>query len=396
MDIKNFYLNTPMSRSEYMRLKIGDIPNDVIQHYNLHDVTTPDGHVYFEILKGMYGLPQAGIIAQDLLATRLKAHGYTQSETTPGLWKHAWRPISFSLVVGDFRVKYVGKEHARHLLQMVEQYYQCSHETQGERYCGLTIKWDYPGKKVHLSMPGYVEKALKRFQHPPPKVKQDQPHPHISKTYDAKVQHATAPDKTSLLDKKGKKFIQEVTGVFLFLARAVDSTMLTPLSTIASEQVAPTEKTMQKCLQFLDYAASQDDAIVTYRASDMKLAIHSDASYLSEPKARSRTGGHMFMARTEEIPINNGAVLNISQIIKAVMSSAAEAKLGALFINAKTAVSMRRTLKELGHPQPRTPIQTDNATAHALLTNKILPKALKAMDMRFHWLRCRDMQNQYR
>jgi hypothetical protein len=153
---------------------------------------------------------------------------------------------------------------------------------------------------------------------------------------------------------------------------------------------------MQDCLQFLDYAASQDEAIVTYRASDMKLAIHSDASYLSEPKARSRAGGHMFMAGSEEIPINNGAVLNISQIIKAVMSSAAEAELGALFINAKTAVSMRQTLEEMGHPQPRTPIQTDNSTAHALLTNRILPKALKAMDMRFNWLRCRDAQGQYR
>jgi hypothetical protein len=153
---------------------------------------------------------------------------------------------------------------------------------------------------------------------------------------------------------------------------------------------------MEKCLQFLDYAATQDDAILTYKASDMILAIHSDASYLSEPKARSRAGGHMFMAGEDEIPINNGAVLNISQIIKSVMSSAAEAELGALFINAKIAVSMRKTLEELGHPQTRTPIQTDNSTAHALLTNKILPKALKAMDMRFHWLRCRDAQGQFR
>jgi hypothetical protein len=128
--------------------------------------------------------------------------------------------------------------------------------------------------------------------------------------------------------------------------------MLTPLSALASKQAAPTENTMQDCLQFLDYVASQEDAIVTYRASDMKIAIHSNASYLSEPKACSRAGGHMFMAVTEEIPINNGAVLNISQIIKAVMSSAAEAELGALFINAKTAVSMQQTLKELGHPQP--------------------------------------------
>jgi hypothetical protein len=219
--------------------------------------------------------------------------------------------------------------------------------------------------------------------------------PSRQKEYGAKEQFAKLPDDAPPLDKAGKKFIQEVTGVFLYLARAVDGTMLTPLSALASEQSALTEATMEKCLQFLDYAASQEDAILTYNASDMMLAIHSDASYLSKPKARSRAGGHMFLAGKEEIPLNNGAVLNILQIIKAVMSSAAEAELAALFINAKTAVSMRQTLEELGHPQTRTPMQTDNSTAHALLTNKILPKVLKAMDMRFHWLRCRDAQGQY-
>ncbi len=117
--------------------------------------------------------------------------------------------------------------------------------------------------------------------------------------------------------------------------------MLTALSSLMSQQAASTERTMQKCLQFLDYAASQKDAIVTYQASDTRLAIHSNASYLSEPKARSRAGGHMFMAGNEDIPINNGVVLNIWQIIRAVMSSAAEAKLGALFINAKTTVSLQ-------------------------------------------------------
>ena len=105
-------------------------------------------------------------------------------------------------------------------------------------------------------MPKYIENGLKRFQHPPPIVKQNQPNPHVHKTYGAKVQYAKEPDDSIPLDKLGKKFIQEVTGVFLFLARAVDSTMLTPLSALASEQAAPTEKTMQKCLQFLDYAAS--------------------------------------------------------------------------------------------------------------------------------------------
>jgi hypothetical protein len=254
----------------------------------------------------MYGLPQAGIIEQELLAKRLKEHGYSQSETMPGLWKHKWRPIIFSLVVNDFGVKYIGKEHAQHLLQMVQKYYKCLLKEEGERYCGLTIKWDYPGKKVHPLMPLYAKNGLKKFQHPPPIVPQDQPNPHVHKTYGAKVQHAKANDDSPPLDKAGEKYIQEVTGVFLFLARAVDLTMLTPLSAIVSKQAAPTENTMQTCLQFLDYAALQEDAIITYQASDMKLAIHSNASYLSEPKARSRAGGHMFMAGMEEIPINNG------------------------------------------------------------------------------------------
>jgi hypothetical protein len=125
------------------------------------------------------------------------------------------------------------------------------------------------------------------------------------------------------------------------------------------------------------------------------LAIHSNTSYLSKPKSCSPAGGHMFMVGKDNIPFNIGAVLNILQIIQAAMSSVAEAELGTLFINVKTAVSMHQMLAKLGHPQPHTPIQINNATTHALLTNKILPKALKAMDMHFHWLRCRNAQGHF-
>ena len=97
-------------------------------------------------------------------------------------------------------------------------------------------------------------------------------------------------------------------------------------------------------------------------------------------------GGH------EEVPINNGAVLNISQVIKAVMSSAAEAEIGALFINSKLAVPVRTTLEELGYQQPPTPVQTDNSTAHGVINGKIQPKQTNAMDMRFYWLRDREAQ----
>ncbi len=128
----------------------------------------------------------------------------------------------------------------------------------------------------------------------------------------------------------------------------------------------------------------------------MVLAVHSDASYHSERKARSRVGGHFFLSRDDPVPADNGAILVISHVIKTVMTSAAKAELGALYTNAREAVYIRNILEAMGHPQPRTPVQTDNSTAEEVANNKLLPKQTKAMDMRFHWLWCRDAQKQFR
>ena len=121
LDINNFYLNTPLGRYEYLQLKLTNLPEDVIEHYDLKDKSTSDGYVYVEIRKGMYRLPQARLLAQELLKKRLMKHGYTQSKVTPGFWIHSWRPISFTLIVDDFGVKYVGKEHADHLVQLLKE-----------------------------------------------------------------------------------------------------------------------------------------------------------------------------------------------------------------------------------------------------------------------------------
>ena len=120
LDISNFYLMTPLKRKEYVKMKLSDFPESVISHYNLGEKATPDGFVYVAIKRGMYGLPQSGILAQTLLETRLNAHVYHQSNITPGLWTHEWQTISFTLVVGGFGVKYVGKEHAYHLIKYIK------------------------------------------------------------------------------------------------------------------------------------------------------------------------------------------------------------------------------------------------------------------------------------
>jgi hypothetical protein len=125
LDVKNFYLGTPMESFEYMRISIKLITQEIIAEYNLLSLVS-DGHVYIVVQKGMYGLPQAGILANQLLARHLVIHGYHQNKFTPGIWRHVTRPIQFTLVVDDFGVKYKGKEHAQHLIDALETDYTVS------------------------------------------------------------------------------------------------------------------------------------------------------------------------------------------------------------------------------------------------------------------------------
>ena len=154
--------------------------------------------------------------------------------------------------------------------------------------------------------------------------------------------------------------------------------MLTALSAIASEQASPTENTIKNTRKFMDYAVTHPDAVLTYRKSDMILAVHSDALYLSEPKAPSRTGRHFFLDNDVPIPANNAALPNTANIIKAVMSSAAEDEMGAIFLAAREAIPARNTLIEMGHLQGKTPIQTDNSTAHRVCNKNMHCKRSKS------------------
>ena len=136
--------------------------------------------------------------------------------------------------------------------------------------------------------------------------------------------------------------------------------MLAALRSLVAQQANPTQTTMKQVTQFLDYAVSHPGTMVTYWSSNMVLAVHSDTSYLSETKAQSHAGGHFFLSNDNVFLTNNGSILTISQIIKVVMSSAAENELGALYINSREAIPLRQLLEEMGHPQPPTPIQIDD------------------------------------
>jgi hypothetical protein len=323
MDISNFYLMTPLHRPVFICMKLSNIPDNIINEYKLQNKTTPSGSIYIVANCGMYGLPQSGLIASELLEKRLIKHGYRQSKLVPGIWRHDTCPIQFTLVVDGFGIKYVGKEHAMHLKKVLELHYKLTCDWTGTHYIGITLDWDYKKRQVHLSMPNYVKKALKQFQHIAGTLQQS-PYSSVPIQYGAKKQYATAEFTASLVDAKSKRFIQQVCGKFLCLGQTVDSTLLCPISAIVSQSSKPTEDTMCQTQQLLDYLATQEDAVLTYNASNMILAVHSDASYLSKPKAKSWAGGYFFLSSDTPIPPNNRAVLKIAHIIKHVMSSATE------------------------------------------------------------------------
>ncbi len=138
IDIRLLPANTN-GESKYMRLKISDIPDKVIQHYNLMSLVTQDGYVYCKITRGMYGLPQSGVIPQELLKKQLAEYGYHQSKIINGFWKHKTRPTFFTLVVNDFAVKYVNNEDAEHLINAIKKYYPMTVDKEAINYIGLTL-----------------------------------------------------------------------------------------------------------------------------------------------------------------------------------------------------------------------------------------------------------------
>ena len=227
LDVKNYYLGTPMEDYEYMFIPITSIPHEIITHYKLHDIVH-NGKVYMEIRRGMYGLPQAGILAEKQLICFLGRYGYTPVCHTPGLWRHTWRPISFCLVVDDFGVKYIGKEHADHLIQCLRNHYQeVDIDWNGNRFCGVHLDWDYNQRTCSLSMPGYVTNALHKFQHPPPNKTQDSPYPATAKQYGVKVQLTDPINTTARLPLQEIKRLQQIIGTFLFTV-----VLLTPSSSL--------------------------------------------------------------------------------------------------------------------------------------------------------------------
>ena len=306
----------------------------------------------------------------------------------------------FFLLVDDFGIEYVGKRHALHLKAVLEEHYDITVNWKGDLYSGINLDWNY--NPVHakrtfcLTMDNNIANLIVKFNHTDPRKPQHSPYKHAPIIYSAKIQYTAEADDSAPLDKAVILRVQYIVGALLFYGRAVDNKLLLALSELGQQQASTIEATNDAITQLLDYVATYPSDGISYRASGMVLAAHSDTAYLNVTTACSRAGAHIMLSDDVPAPSYNGPVLTIAHIIKNVMSSAAESELSGLFICAKAVVPLRQSLIEMGWPQPKSPIQCYNSMAVGVSNETIIPRKTKSMDMQFHWLHCRDSQNQFR
>ena len=245
-------------------------------------------------------------------------------------------------------------------------------------------------------MPGYVQQAVKKFQHgiKSPIKAVDAPHPYKA-TKKAWVTHETATNDAAELTPQAIKHLQQIVGNFLFYSRAIDPTILMALSIIATEQTQGTQTTKEKAEHFLTSATTHPNTTIKFYKSNMILKIHSDASYLSEQQGRSHAGGHFYLGNKEDITDPpNGPILITTGILANIMSAASEAEAAALFTTMKEGVIQRIALEEMQWPQPPTPITVDNSKALGLAWDTIKANKSRAMDMHLHWIQDWAQQRQ--
>ena len=168
---------------------------------------------------------------------------------------------------------------------------------QGRLFCGITLDWNYDMKHVDLSVPGYVKRKRTKYQHLNPKKPQHSPYQAAPIRYGAKIQSPVPSDKTAPLSPEQIKLVQDIVGTVIWYGRACNLTLTAALSAIASRQTKGTQAVLAAAHQLLDYLATHPNATIRYHASNMVLALDTDASYLSELGGKSCAVAYYYMTK---------------------------------------------------------------------------------------------------
>ena len=234
--------------------------------------------ILWKIVKALYGMPEAGLLAQRDLIALLKPHGYIMSPTTPCLFTNPHTHVSFVLWVDDFLIKYktAFKHEMEAFFDILRSKYQVKVDWTGRRYLGLTIHRNRPRSSITVQMPGYIMRLFRKLCIPIPTTPAHSPMTPLPRTFGANS-HLEPPEPPPLPPSAAiptTKLVQQVLGILLFYSLMVDYPILQAVNRLAAQQLAPTEATGRELLRLLAYVATYPNAKLTFYKSDMQLAAH--------------------------------------------------------------------------------------------------------------------------
>ena len=380
-DVSNVCLENWLKNAECVRFRLDQIPPRTVEHCKPLE-KAHNGHVNAKINKAWHGLKQSGKIAHDDLVEHSAKIGHHKGETE-GPFLHKEKDLVFCLVVDNFACRHSKKQDALDLMEHIEKKSKFKVDWEAHQCVGVNLTWDCKNRKVQLSVDGCVKQALEELRRVKPKRPEWAPS-HMVRPNCGTAMQCAEDDNTKELDETATKHKQQAIGKSLCCGRAIDNTMPHAINNTATAK--NTEKTMKAVRHPPNCAATNPDAMIECRASDMIIAAESNAACPASPGAKSRAGGiHCLTDRKQEH--FDGAIVVSAKTAKHVMRSAAEAEMSALFMNAQELMPLRQCSEELGHKQPPTTVKTDNSTAMGIANETIKQKRSKSMDMRTHWVK---------
>ncbi len=307
-DLTDFYLGTPvtlpLSQRQFIRIDVNSYSPAVLARLSLLPFirTARKGKrfVIFRIDQTMYGLKDAGKLSNLRLVSLLlvSASGFLET-TTPCLFRHVSRPISFVLVVGDFGIKYRNRDDYEHLISCLSRLYHVKSHPIASKFLGFAISHDRSQRTLSLSYPGYVDALLHRLrpQGVKPAASPAVYHPPVYGS--SAPQHATT-DSSSPATTAQKKELEIAIGYLSYYGRCVDGRVLTATCALASAQTSATLATMADLDRLLGFVSAHPNGMKIFRPSTMTLDVLTDASYLSRPNAGSVAGSFHHLARCND------------------------------------------------------------------------------------------------
>ena len=378
IDITDFYLGSPMPSPEFLKLYTQDYRPELLDELGITPYIQVDhtGKSFF--------------YANNQLVAHLAQHGYLQT-STPSLFRHVSAQISFCLVVDDFGVKYKDVADFHRLVDCLALLYHVKATPIATTFLVLTLNHNRINRTLTISMPNYIP-ALLQLHRPLVVRFASSPSVYVPPHYGSSAPQMTPQDSSQPATPAQQKELREVIGSLMYYARILDHTLLPTVTYLACFQAAPTLDTMAAMERLLGYCAKHPNATQVIHPSPMLLTVFSDASFLNRPNSGSTIGGIHTLSDHSPDKLN-ASVHAESSGIPVVVSSAGEAELASAFGNAKIAHDERTILRNLGYPQPPTPIYCDNECTIGLAHNALRKKQSKSMDLRWDWLRDRVAQN---